>query len=138
MDKIFLDTNVVLDFLQNRHPFVAAANEIFKRSLINQTELFISALSICNVAYIIRKTVSPNIKQILTELESLVKVLPIDSNIINLALASPFKDFEDAVQYYCAFQMKSISTIITRNESDFIHSKIRVLSPEKYLLENPI
>ena len=138
MDKIFLDTNVALDFLQNRHPFVIAANEIFKRSLRGQTELYVSALTICNVAYVIRKTASSHVKQILTELEPLVKVLPIDSNIINSALASPFKDFEDAVQYNCALQMKNISTIITRNESDFIHSKIRILSPEKYLIENPI
>lgn len=52
--------------------------------------------------------------------------------MIDLSLVSGFKDFEDAVQYYSAFQVKA-DCIITRNKGDFRDDKLPVLAPEEFL-----
>jgi predicted nucleic acid-binding protein len=52
--------------------------------------------------------------------------------VIDLSLVSDFKDFEDAVQYYSAIQVKA-DCIITRNKSDYAGDKISVLTPEEFL-----
>jgi len=52
---------------------------------------------------------------------------------IEKALASAFKDFEDALQYYCALDKES-SILITRNGKDFKESMLPIMSPDEYLL----
>ena len=134
MDRIFLDTNVLLDFLAARSPFDIDANKLFQRAEIGQIQLYASVLSICNIAYILRK-VSPgaDVPRILTGLSAVVTLTPIDSNIIARALSSSFGDFEDAVQHFSALQLGTITHLITRNPSDFANSLIPVLTPEAYL-----
>lgn len=138
MAKIFLDTNVLLDHLAARTPFDQAAKKIFQLAETGQIELVISALSLCNIAYIFRK-LSPgaNIQQILTEISQLATITPIDSIVISDALQSAFRDFEDAVQYFSAFRHGGVSHLITRNAADSTHSLILVQTPEDYLLANP-
>jgi hypothetical protein len=60
-------------------------------------------------------------------------VLLIDREVLEQALNSKFKDFEDAIQNYSAVKPGTISTIITRNIKDFKNSEIGVLTPEEYL-----
>lgn len=74
MDKVFLDTNVLLDYLAARVPFDRAAKTLIQRADAGEIELYVSVLSICNIAYILRK-LSPDtdIGQVLTELTSLAK-----------------------------------------------------------------
>lgn len=52
---------------------------------------------------------------------------------IQSALASSFKDFEDAIQHFTAKAEGGISAIVTRNKADYSASEIPVLSPEEYL-----
>ena len=138
MAKVFLDTNVLLDYLAARTPFDQAAKKIFQQAESGQIELFISALSLCNIAYIFRK-LSPgaNIQQILTEISQLATITAVDSIVISDALQSAFRDFEDAVQSFSAFRHGGVSHLITRNAADFTHSLILVQTPEDYLLANP-
>lgn len=138
MDRVFLDTNVLLDHLAARAPFDQAAKRIFQQAETGQVELVISALSLCNIAYIFRK-LSPgaNIQQILTEISQLATITLIDSLVISDALQSAFRDFEDAVQYFSAFRHGGVSHLITRNAADFNHSLILVQTPEDYLLAKP-
>jgi predicted nucleic acid-binding protein len=64
-----------------------------------------------------------------------VEVVPVDDKVIELALNSDFKDFEDAVQYYCAIE-NGIKVLITRNLKDFKHAKIPVLTAEEFMKQN--
>jgi len=64
--------------------------------------------------------------------KTLVEVLPFDDKILELALASDFNDFEDAIQYYTALDNK-IDIIITRNKKDFKKSILPVLTAKEYL-----
>ena len=59
-------------------------------------------------------------------------VTPVDSVIIDKAIASEFKDFEDAMQYYSALR-EGADAIITRNIVDFTSAKIDVYEPQEFL-----
>lgn len=138
MDKVFVDTNVLLDYLAARSPFDKDAKTLMQRAELGQIELYVSVLSFCNIAYILRK-LSPgtDVIQALTDLSKLVFLTPIDSAVVSDALQSPFKDFEDAVQHFSALRYGGISWLITRNTADFAQSQIPVCTPEAYLLAHP-
>jgi predicted nucleic acid-binding protein len=56
----------------------------------------------------------------------------VDSKTIDLAVASDFNDFEDAIQYCCAIE-NNLTTIITRNIKDYKKATIKVLTPETFI-----
>ena len=62
-----------------------------------------------------------------------VTSLPVNEAIIKQALNSGFRDFEDAVQYYCALQISKCEVIITRNPKDFESSNLPVTTPQSFL-----
>ena len=130
--RIFLDTNIIIDYLSKRIPFGEAAKQIFTISPRNN-QLCISALSFTTIYYVLRKHFDhPNLLQMLSDLQQIVEVLPTDDAIISLAIHSDFKDFEDAVQYYTALAA-NVSVIVTRNPKDFVHSTIPVYAPTEFL-----
>ena len=53
--KVLIDTNVVLDFLLEREPFVEAAADLFEKIDNGQVKVFIAATTITNIYYILRK-----------------------------------------------------------------------------------
>jgi len=133
MDKILVDTNIVLDLLAKRKEFFTEAQELFTLSDQNKVKLYISALTFANTYYILsQKLKSNDTRSILRRFKVLVKVLSLNEKIINLSLDSEFKDFEDAIQYYTCIE-NEIDIILTRNLKDFKLSKIPVLSARDYI-----
>lgn len=133
MEKIFVDTNIVIDLLQKRQEFYVEAQELFTLADRKKVKLYISALTIANTHYVLsRHFNSNNARKILAKFKVLVTVLAIDDKVIELALASDFNDFEDAIQYYCAIE-NGAQFILTRNKKDFKDSAIPVLSAKEYL-----
>ena len=55
-----------------------------------------------------------------------------DNEVIDKAINSNFKDFEDALQYFSAIAT-DCDLIITRNEKDFKNALIPILNSESYL-----
>ena len=72
------------------------------------------------------------VKQVIGKFKTLVNVLAVDSKTIDLAIASDFQDFEDAIQYSCAIE-NNLTTLITRNIKDYKKASITVLTPETFL-----
>ena len=130
--RIFLDTNIVIDYLSKRMPFGEEAFRVF--SLPPRFhQLCISALSFTTIYYVLRKNFDrKQLLEMLKELQDLVEILPTDDEIISLAIHSEFTDFEDAVQYYTALNGKS-AIIITRNPKDYQKSEIPVYTPMEFL-----
>jgi len=132
-EKIFVDTDIVLDLLAKREPHYIYSAELF--SLADQQEIsaYVSSLTFANLFYIIRKYTSrkESIKT-LSKLKILVNILPVDERIISLALASDFEDFEDAIQYYAAVE-NNLEIILTRNIKDYKKAEITVITAEEYL-----
>jgi predicted nucleic acid-binding protein len=75
------------------------------------------------------------VREILRKLKVLVNVISLDSKVIDLALNSDFKDFEDAIQYYAAME-SNINIIITRNLKDFKKSDIPVMTGLQFIKMN--
>ncbi|SMO34077.1 PIN domain-containing protein [Gracilimonas mengyeensis] len=134
MDKVFLDTDVLIDFLIDREPFATYAAEIMSLADKGSIQVSVSALSINNIHYIIRKYLSEKkTRDILGDLLAMIEILKVDKQDIQQALVSPFKDFEDAIQHSVATQEGELEVIITRNIKDYKKAAIQVFSPEQYL-----
>lgn len=132
MKFIFLDANVVIDFLADRRPFSLAAAEIFNASLLGKVKIFISAISYNNIYYILRQSLSHNQAiKLLEDLYELTEIVDVTKNIIKKSLKSEFKDFEDAIQYNCALTVNKIDFIVTRNSKDFKKSTLPVMNPQE-------
>jgi predicted nucleic acid-binding protein len=134
MTNLFIDTDVIIDFLIDRKPFSREAAIIF--TLIEQKKLkgYSSSLTFSNLYYVLRKIESHN--KVIFKLESLSKmvgILRVEEETIKNALGSGFPDFEDSVQYFSAFDSKKIDVIITRNIKDFKKSEIPVMTPGDFL-----
>lgn len=133
MDRIFLDTDVIIDLLAQRFPFYEEAAELFTLARIGKIKCYTSSLSIANTFYILSRLKNRNFaKRNVIKLRSMVSVAKIDEKIVDLALGSNQKDFEDALQYYAAVNY-NLDAIITRNKKDYIKSKIPLWTAEEYL-----
>jgi predicted nucleic acid-binding protein len=133
MDKLLVDTNVVLDLLGKRENFYLEAQELFTLSDNGIIQLCVSALTFANTHYILSEQLKViNASKILRKFKVLVKVLPLHNKIIELSLDSDFRDFEDAIQYYSALDGEA-EIIITRNKKDFKLAEIPVLTAKEYI-----
>lgn len=132
MQQLFLDTNVVIDFLADRKPFSIPAARIFNYSAESKINLFISAVSYNNIYYILRQSLtSKETIKLLDELSELTDIADVTKSIIKRSLKTDFKDFEDAIQYHCALSISKLDAIVTRNTKDFKKSILPVLTPEE-------
>lgn len=113
--KLFLDANIILDFFDNRPFELAQTTKIFKAALTHRVHLYISESVVTNVIYLSR---TKDLKTALESLLQLIVILPNSNTIISAALASPFKDKEDAVLYHLAAAHKT-DGFVTRNKKDF-------------------
>jgi predicted nucleic acid-binding protein len=134
MTDLFIDTDVIIDFLIDRKPFSRESAIIF--TLIEQKKLkgYSSSLTFSNLYYVLRKIESHN--KVISKLDSLSKmvgILKVEEQTIKKALISGFPDFEDSIQYFCALESKKIDVIITRNIKDYRNSELPVMSPGDFL-----
>ncbi|MEL5896383.1 PIN domain-containing protein [Bacteroides sp. GD17] len=133
MRRVFLDTNVVLDFLMERENFQDDAEAILALAYNGHFRLFLSSLSFSNIAYIARQLYKGNqLYDLLDKVRELVSVSEVDDWVVDLALKLRAKDFEDALQYYSALKANA-DVIVTRNLKDFSFSDIKVVSPKEFL-----
>lgn len=131
--KILIDTNVILDVLCNRKDFAEDSLKVFKFCETNQITGYISALSISNIVYIMRKELdNGRIKEILTLLTSIFSVVDLRGSDLIKASSLDFSDYEDALQSVCASRIK-VNYIVTRNIKDFKSSAVPAIKPSELL-----
>ena len=133
MKKIFVDTNILLDLLFQRRGFFLDAKRLFNYSKSRNIDIFISAISINTIYYLLQKKFTKeHSKHLLEYIYDITDILPFDENIIFLAHQSSFKDLEDAFQYFTAKEHNN-PLLITRNLKDFTVDDLSVLSPQQFL-----
>jgi len=133
VEKLFVDTDIILDLLAKREPHYQFAAAIFSLADQREIKLFVSSLSFANLNYMLSKQYNANnARKKLIAFKTLTTVLAVNDKIVELALASDFKDFEDGLQYYTATENK-ISKLITRNLKDFKAAEIIVMTAEQFL-----
>ena len=132
MEKIFVDANIVMDLLEKREEFYQEAQELFTLSDKKNVKLYISALTLANVHFLLYKHLKMEARKVLAKFKVLVEVLAVDDKIIDLSLTSDLKDFEDAIQYYTAIE-NDMDIIITRNKKDFKNVNLPILTAKEFL-----
>jgi putative PIN family toxin of toxin-antitoxin system len=127
---IFIDTNIFLDALLNRDEGIS--KNLIQHLEKQDIEIYLSDITIINIAYIIRKYFSKNeIKEIINIFLKKHKIICANDKIIKNANHSKFNDFEDGIQYFCAKEIKA-DLIISNNKKDFTKSDIFVLSAKEF------
>lgn len=132
--KVFLDTNILIDYLATRHDYLAAST-IVTMAKEGKFHLLVSSLSFATASYIMNahhKKTNAEIVAMFAQFVKMCNVTPVDSLIVDNAIVSQFSDFEDAMQYYSAIR-GGADAIITRNSDDFGAAQIEVYSPQQFL-----
>lgn len=131
--KVLVDTNVLLDVIQERQPFEEMALRIWK--LVEDKHLHgcVSAISFNNIFYIARRQVgAERAMEGLRRVRQGFQFVPLDDYVIDRAMASKPGDFEDAIQAAAAVAAQA-DLIVTRNQRDFSRYGVTALSPEETL-----
>ena len=132
MIRAFLDTNIVIDLLERREPFCYDAIRLFTMAYNKQVELVVSPMTYSTASFLLHKHGADGVRKLLANFRQLSRIATTDERIVDDSLASNFKDFEDAMQYYTALKCKA-DVIITRNGKDFLESKIHVMTAGDFL-----
>ena len=131
---ILIDTNVILDYLTSRKPFVDIANDVLDLCFQQKCSGYIATHSITNIFYILRKQFSVSErKKLLIDLCEFIEVAGIQKEqVIDALTNEDFDDFEDCLQVECA-KMVNADYIITRDIEDFSTSEIPAILPKDFL-----
>lgn len=105
--KVFLDTNIVLDILDNKRPTHSSAIILYQQIISGNVSAYISETVFTTTDYLLQKTVSKSIRiVILTEILNHLKILSCNSGLCKKALTINFPDLEDALLYQIALENK--------------------------------
>ena len=134
MKKVFIDTNIFIDYIDNREGAGLAQN-IFNIAAKGKIILYASTLTFANMAYVIKKRrTREEVLNILDHFEQCVEVLPMDRQQLRNAIDQPCKDFEDMLQYQCA-AAGNCEVFVTNNLKDFREfCELPLLSSREFLL----
>lgn len=134
VNKILIDTNVLLDYFLEREPFFEDAKEVILSCTDGKAKGCIAAHSISNMFFILRKDYNANERrEVLLNLCKIFDVEGIDkAKLISGLTNEDFPDFEDCLQMECAKSYEA-DYIITRNVSDYAKSEIKAIEPKDYL-----
>ena len=127
--KILVDTNVILDVLCDRKAVVADSLKVFKYCEANIITGYISALSIPNIMYIMRRELdAESAKKILNSFNTIFLIADLRETDLQKAAYLSFNNYEDAVQSAGASRIKA-DYIVTRNTKDFKTSAVPAITP---------
>lgn len=132
--KIMCDTNIFLDVLLEREPFVESSSALLSLCENHKIDGYVSASCITDIFYLVRKyTHSTALSyDAIGKILEIVKVCSVTNNDILLAFQSRAKDFEDALVATCAKTMHC-DYIVTRNKKDFEAFDIPAVAPSELL-----
>ena len=133
-DLLWLDSDILLDWLCARPPWDHAATELIERAISGEWRLIYSPLTLANIFYIYRKqTGTEKALVALDTLSRLGTIADLTAVHVRKALAGKHPDFEDELQIACAGSVPGLTAIITRNVSDYAHSPVQAMSASNWL-----
>ncbi len=130
---LVIDTNVVLDLILAREPFVHDAIALFALAEAGQLKLILSADAISAIGYIIeRNKDAQTARAAITNLLGRVQLAPLDECTVRQGLGYDFVDIEDSLVAAVVARAQAIA-IITRNGKDLRGSPVPTVSPNEFL-----
>jgi predicted nucleic acid-binding protein len=139
MLKVFIDTNILIDFLAARQPYAEDAIALFQLADNGEIELMVSDLTIINTIYVLRR-MHYGLSEIYDSLETIRPLLTITSmgaTVIDCCLQHRSDDFEDEMQYLSTVEANA-DYILTRNKKDFDFGDSAVMTPQEFFKEQNI
>jgi len=129
--KILFDTNIILDVLLNRKPFVELSVNLVS-SVENKTiEGYLCATTITTLDYLISKSRNRETAKIeIQKLLTLFQIADVNSTVLTMAINSGFTDFEDAVQYFSG-KCSNIDGLVSRNTKDYKKAVLPIYTPDE-------
>ena len=113
----------------DRKPFADSASALFAAAEEGALMGYLCGTTLTTVYYIVSKAMGPETaKEAIKKLLAIFEVAPVNRAVLEMALASDFRDFEDAVLYASACHT-GVDAIVTRSEGDFSKSDIPIYSP---------
>jgi len=135
--NVFVDANIICDYLLNRKYHTMHADHIFEYAQKLSVTLYVCSYSFAIAYHYMRRQKNISHLVALSALEKMfskVKSIPVDGTIVYQAMKSGFDDYEDAIQYCCALKISECEAIITRDTKDFALSNVPVVTPQTFLI----
>lgn len=132
--NVLFDTNIVLDLLLDRTPFVhdsAQTLALVERGIISGS---LCATTVTTLFYLCGRAL--DVQQARAQIGTLLTlfdIAPVNRVVLNGALATGFADYEDAVLHEAAHHA-GCQAIVTRNVRGFAAARLPVYSPAEFLL----
>ena len=131
--RVLVDTNIVLDVLLARRPFVGASAEVFGLVEHSKIEGLLCATTITTIDYLLTQAMPrPVARQALQKLLELFEIASVNRAVLEEAIHSKLADFEDAVIDQ-AGRLAGAEVVVTRNQQDFRYATLKVLGPDELL-----
>jgi predicted nucleic acid-binding protein len=122
MKRVFLDTNILIDYIDNRAG-ADDAEQLFACGFSGEALLFASSLTFANMAYIIKGRTQEEKYDALKQMAGVVEIIDLGKREVMAAIAQPVKDFEDMLQYQCA-KAADCDYIVTNDRRHYEFSDI--------------
>ena len=132
--RLLIDTNILIDVLDQREPFFPDSLTIWRYCESKDGEGVISAVSVTNLVYIMRKYMTPEAaERVVALMAGIFTIESVDASCLTEAASLKWKDFEGALQFISARKAHA-DAIVTRNPRDFSGCGIPVLTPRQLIL----
>ena len=132
--RIFLDTNVILDFFLEREPFYYDALKLWASCEEGAVDGYVSALTINNVHYIAQRIKNPTTAMIAVRgILDVFNVVPLDKELLRRAADLHDRDYEYDIQLQSAVKA-GCSHLFTRDPTHFHSKAIAIVPPSSFTL----
>jgi len=132
--RVLLDTNVVLDWLLDRHPWADEALPLWQASDQGRLIAYLPASVLTDIFYIARRQVGAEAALAAVDRSLALEVLPVEKSTLLRARELPGGDFEDNVGMACA-EAAHLDVIVTRNPADFRQSPVTAVDPVAFVAQ---
>lgn len=130
--KVFVDTNVLIDYVCQRGAFAEPANCLIALGSIGKVQLQTSALSYVTAMFVAQKYKYEKVDEALLFVSNFIEILNLHASTVVEMLTSGWEDYEDATQNASAIKANS-DCIVTRNTKDFTKSSLPVYTVDELI-----
>ena len=128
--KVFLDTNVLIDFVCQRGEFAESANRLIALGCMGKVQLQTLSLSYVTAMFVAQKYKYEKVEESLLFVSGFTEILDLQGSTVVEMLTSGWEDYEDSTQNATAM-MANADCIVTRNTKDFTNSSLPVYTVDE-------
>jgi predicted nucleic acid-binding protein len=132
--RVMFDTNVILDLLLDREPFVQEAKPLIAKVEQGVISGVLCATTVTTIHYLLGRSLGKSrTSEVIGSLLKLFEVASVTRAVLEDALEADDRDYEDAVLYKSAYH-SGVDLIVTRDRSGFGKVDMPVMNPKELLV----